>query len=141
MRVGEHRVGDEAEREQREHRVDHERQTSPVDRVGEHAAQRRERDVRHDLGQRDEPDRDGRVGERVDLVRDRDARRLAAELRERLGEDEPAQIGRAAQRGDVEEVRAQARWHARDSTRRGADISAARTAVGREPTLLAAVCL
>jgi hypothetical protein len=99
-------VRDEPEREQGEQPVRRERHAAAVDRVGDRAAERGEHEVRDELGERDEADRDRRARDRVHLERDRDERGLAAELGHGLREHEPSQVGRAPQRLDVEQVRA-----------------------------------
>jgi hypothetical protein len=91
-----------------EHRDEHERdlrleqQLPPVDRVGEGASHERHGHQRHQRAEAEQADRERRVGQLEDLVRDRDEAELAADDRDRLADPEPAERGRLAQRPRVE---------------------------------------
>jgi hypothetical protein len=80
---------------------------SPVDHVGERAAEQPEREHRNQLGQAEQPHCQRRSRERVDLVRDRHERQHRAEERRELPEEEQPEVAVAPQGGDVDDGVAQ----------------------------------
>jgi hypothetical protein len=80
------------------------RQQQPpaIDAVGDRTAQQRRGDQRAELHDAQQPDERRRVREHVHLVRDGDQRRLRAERRERLTEQDEPQIARFAHGGQVD---------------------------------------
>ena len=79
----------------------HQGQRAPVHRVGDRAAVQAERDQRHQREDADQADVERRVGQRVDLDRDRDVGHLLAELGDGVAEEQPAVRRRDLQRPDV----------------------------------------
>jgi hypothetical protein len=79
-----------------------EEEAAPVDGVGERASDERDADERKQGAEAEQPDRQGRVGELEDLVRNRDEAELSAEDGNRLSDPEPPEGPRLAQRTEVQ---------------------------------------
>ena len=92
-----------------------------VHRVGESAAVQAERDQRYQREQADESDREGRLGDRIDLDRDRHRSHLLAELGDRIAEPESAIVRRHLKGSDVGQ-------HPRKATAHGGNCIARRSA-------------
>ena len=73
-----------------------------VHRVGDRAADEREREQRTELDGADHPDGERRVRELVHLKRDRDERDLASEERDALAAPEEPEVPRLAERACVD---------------------------------------
>ena len=101
-RVREARVGREAERHDGQRDLGDEEQPAAVDRVRDRSADDRQGQEREELTEREEPDLKGRVREVVELNRGRNRRDLAAEGRDRLTNEEPAERRVALERADVD---------------------------------------
>jgi hypothetical protein len=89
--------GDEHERDLRL-----EQQPPTVDRVGERAPDERDAHQGNERAEAEQADRERRVGQLEDLVRDRDEAELAADHGDRLADPEPAEGRRLPQRPRVE---------------------------------------
>ena len=85
---------------------DHE-ESPALDRVGDRAAHDRKDDQRQHLGEGEETDHRGRPRDVVDLERDRDERDLRPELRDRLPDEEAAEVGGDLERREVDPVAAE----------------------------------
>ena len=77
-------------------------QPAAVAPVGQRAAEQGHRDERDQLDRAEQAGQEGRAGLDVDLVRQRDQRRLGPEARHDVAEHQQAQVARLAQRCDVD---------------------------------------
>ena len=107
VRVGERRVGAQRERdgERAELRADH--QPPAVERVGQRAAEQRQRDDRDELRRADEADRHRAAGLVVHLHGDRDERDRRAEQGHALPDHQQPQLAAPPQQVGVDRDRAQ----------------------------------
>jgi len=102
VRVFERGVQREAEGDQRQEHLGHEQHPAAVDCVRDRAADDREGQERDELADREKPDLERRVGDRVKLIRRGNRRDLAAEGRDGLADEEPAESRVAPKRADVD---------------------------------------
>ena len=77
----------------------------PVDSIRDDAAEERQRYQRDRLEETNEPDIQGRAGDQVDLVRDRDETNLRAGQRDELPKPEQPERARLAERREVDQSR------------------------------------
>ena len=105
------RQDDQREAARGETRLGHHQQPPPVDRVGERAGAEREQEDRDELEERQRRDREGRPGQDVDLVRQRDPGDLVADAVDDLAGPQPAVVAIEAERRRVEEEAADASIH------------------------------
>ena len=95
-----------------EDRVHHDHEPPALHGVGHRAAHDREDEHRHQLAEPQQADRERRVREGVDLERHDDVHDLVAEVRDRLPQEQQAEVARRAERREVHEVPACAREEA-----------------------------
>ena len=84
-----------------------EQQPTAVERVGEGAADDGQGQEREELAEREQPDLEGRVRQVVELERSRHRGDLAAEGRDRLPDEQPAEGRVASERAEVDRQTAQ----------------------------------
>ena len=90
------------EREDEQRGVGDQHEPAAVVGVGERAAEQRGEEQRHDLRQPDQADQQRRAREVVDLERHRDVRQHRAGERDRLPDEEQAEVAVPPQRADVD---------------------------------------
>ena len=97
----------------------HDHEPAALDRVGERATDDREHEDGDERAEAEQPDREGRVRQLEDLERHDGRHDLVAEVRDRLPQEQQAEVARLAERGEVHEVPARTREQGPGRRRRG----------------------
>ena len=87
----------------------HDHEAPALDRVGERAADDREHEDGHERAEAEQPDRERRVRQLEDLERHDRRHDLVAEVRDRLPQEQQAEVAGLAERREVHEVPARTR--------------------------------
>jgi len=95
------RLGRQCRRHQGEAAAGHQHELAPVDRVHDRAAQHSHGDGRHHLRHADRADREGGVGEVVDLEHDGEGGQCTANRGQGGPGPQPAERGRLPQRSEI----------------------------------------